>query len=171
MRGEQHLITTSGKYKYVRRGSPKLMTEHRLVLHMTDPRQNECDLVVHHIDGNKSNNSPDNLVWMSKKDHASLHHSGENHSPCSGESNANYRHGMCVGGQSKQYKKIHNKKYYQSNREAVLSKQRMYADAHREHKRWYDKLRYWEKRFAASESQTEKEACLKKIIQLKENAL
>lgn len=30
--------------------------------------------VVHHIDGNKKNNSPENLLVMSQSDHVKLHH-------------------------------------------------------------------------------------------------
>lgn len=31
------------------------------------------DFVIHHIDGNKKNNCPENLKYMSRKDHSSLH--------------------------------------------------------------------------------------------------
>lgn len=31
------------------------------------------EFVIHHIDGNKKNNSPENLKFMSRKDHSSLH--------------------------------------------------------------------------------------------------
>lgn len=31
------------------------------------------DFVIHHIDGNKNNNRPANLILLHKKDHARLH--------------------------------------------------------------------------------------------------
>lgn len=162
-------LETSGKYKYIRRGQPKLTVEHRLIMHQKDPRDDEENLVVHHIDGNKANNDPSNLMWMTNSEHQRLHHLDENHFPCAGEDNANYRHGMCVGGQSKEYKSTHNKKCYQQHREERLAKQNVYCAEHREHKRWYDKINYWTKELSSATSEERRDVCLRKIQYLKEN--
>jgi len=42
--------------------------EHRAVIGVNDP-----DLIVHHIDGNPSNNSSDNLEVMTKAEHNRIH--------------------------------------------------------------------------------------------------
>ncbi len=56
-------------YYYVRN-----VCKHRLVAYAFGlfPDYN-YDLVIHHIDGDKSNNSVDNLVAMTKEDHIALH--------------------------------------------------------------------------------------------------
>lgn len=161
-------LNPRGKYKYIKRGLTKETTEHRHALHIADPRENEHELVVHHIDGDKSNNDPSNLVWMTKSEHARLHHLGENHFPCSGESNPNYRHGMCVDGHSQEYKSIHNHKCYIKHREERLAKQNAYGALHREHKRWIDKVNYWNKQLGLAETEERKEVCRKRISDLKE---
>lgn len=43
------------------------------------------DEVVHHIDGDTTNDEFSNLQLMSDSEHKSLHNSGENHYNCSGE--------------------------------------------------------------------------------------
>lgn len=48
----------------VRRNSPV----HRLVLHAFDPRPNEEELEVHHIDGNPANNNLENLMWVTHEE-------------------------------------------------------------------------------------------------------
>lgn len=47
--------------------------EHRLVMEQELGRYLEPDEVVHHIDSNRQNNDPDNLVVMSYRDHLDLH--------------------------------------------------------------------------------------------------
>lgn len=162
-------LVSSGQYKYVSRGQPKLTTEHRVVLMTVDPREDAADLEIHHVDGNKGNNDPANLVWMTKSEHSRLHHLGENHFPCGGKDNANYRHGMCVGGQSKEYKKMHNRKDYQAHKKERLEKQKAYADAHKEHISWYHKMRYWEKKLQEADTDERRNVCENKIKELKEN--
>lgn len=47
--------------------------EHRLVMEEMLGRYLETDEIVHHIDGNKANNDPDNLAVMDKGQHISEH--------------------------------------------------------------------------------------------------
>lgn len=49
--------------------------EHILVVEENIGRQLKQEEIVHHIDGNKTNNSFENLAVMSQAEHASLHHS------------------------------------------------------------------------------------------------
>lgn len=163
-------IESKGKYKYSIKDG-KFVAMHRYILHSVDPRPNENELVVHHIDGNKANNDPSNLVWMTKSEHSRLHHLGENHFPCSGKDNANYKHGLCINGYSKEYVKYHNHKTYLNHREDRLKKQNAYAIEHRDHKRWYDKMRHWTKQLELATTPERKDECTKQINMLKENAL
>lgn len=41
---------------------------HRLILHAFDPRPNEEELEVHHIDGNPANNNLENLMWVTHEE-------------------------------------------------------------------------------------------------------
>lgn len=45
---------------------------HRLILHAFDPRQNEDELEVHHIDGNPENNNLKNLMWVTHEENISF---------------------------------------------------------------------------------------------------
>ena len=163
-------LVISGKYKTITNEHGKSVQEHRYVMHQVDPRPNEDELVVHHIDGNKSNNDPSNLMWMTVSEHMKLHKTGENHFRCDGEYNANYRHGMCVDGCSKEYKSLHNHKTYMRHRKERLEKQNAYAITHREHKRWYDKLRHWKKQLLLAETEDRILECKSHIQALEGNA-
>ena len=48
--------------------------EHRVVAEQMLGRPLHRGEIVHHIDGNKHNNSPDNLQVMTQADHLRLHH-------------------------------------------------------------------------------------------------
>ena len=165
-------INPRGKYKHIRDENGKLIKQHRYVLHQIDPRPNENELEVHHIDGDKSNNDPSNLMWMSKSDHMRLHHLGENHFPCSGTNSANYRHGMCMGGKrTKEYVQYHNHKTYMKHREQRLAKQNEYGAMHRDHKRWYDKVRHWTKQLELASTEERRTECINRLNALKEVAI
>ena len=86
-----------------------------------------------------------------------------------GENNPNYRHGMCVNGYSKEYKSIFNQKSYQAHRDERLAKQNEYGENHREHKRWYDKVRYWESELLCANTNERTAKCLSKLNWLNEH--
>lgn len=165
-------INPRGKYKFMRGKDGKLISQHRYIMHQIDPRPNELELEVHHKDGDKSNNDPSNLIWMTKSEHMRLHHLGENHFPCSGTDSANYRHGMCSGGrQTKEYKQYHNHKTYMKHRDTRLAKQNAYSAEHREHKRWYDKMRHWSRQLELATTEERRIECEQRIKMLKEEAI
>ena len=49
------------------------ITEHRIIVEEMLGRKLSSDEVVHHIDGNKWNNNPDNLMVVTRKEHALIH--------------------------------------------------------------------------------------------------
>lgn len=66
-------------YFYVvlfRNGKRKNKTIHRLVLEAFHPIKNIDIYVAHHKDGNKLNNTLENLGWRDKFFHNGMHHSG-----------------------------------------------------------------------------------------------
>ena len=65
------LFTDRDGYKRVsitQNGKAKQTGIHRLILHAFDPRENEEELEVHHIDGNPANNNLDNLQWVTHEE-------------------------------------------------------------------------------------------------------
>lgn len=52
--------------------------EHRVIMEQLIGRKLKADEVVHHIDGDRHNNSPNNLQLMKKGEHTSLHMTGWN---------------------------------------------------------------------------------------------
>ena len=54
---------------------------HRLVLHTYDPRPNENELEVHHIDGNPANNNLNNLQWVTHEENIKFIDSNKLKSP------------------------------------------------------------------------------------------
>jgi len=69
-------------YRYIyspdhpKRGCNKTVAEHRLVMEKKLNRLLETGEIVHHIDGNKQNNSPDNLILTKRGVHEKEYHSG-----------------------------------------------------------------------------------------------
>lgn len=59
--------------------------EHRLVWEQANDRELLPDERVHHIDGIRSNNTPENLVALTNSRHSSLHHKGKQVAPVSDE--------------------------------------------------------------------------------------
>jgi hypothetical protein len=66
-------------YKKLRISRHETRDEHRVVMERILGFRLPRDLVVHHIDGNKRNNRPENLSVMRLRDHSSLHWSPESH--------------------------------------------------------------------------------------------
>lgn len=59
-------------YKAINRNG-EVRSEHRIIMERIIGRRLSFDEVVHHIDGDKSNNSPDNLMVVSRREHALIH--------------------------------------------------------------------------------------------------
>jgi hypothetical protein len=57
-------------YKKIKRKDGTTIDEHRLLM---AEKLAEPGLIVHHIDGDKRNNAPDNLAVMTRAEHACLH--------------------------------------------------------------------------------------------------
>ncbi len=60
-------------YVMVRLGNAKYAREHKLVMEQKLGRSLAPDEIVHHIDGNKSNNHPDNLTLTNNLEHNRYH--------------------------------------------------------------------------------------------------
>jgi hypothetical protein len=61
-------------YRFIKVSKNKWVEEHRLVLERHLDRALSKDEVVHHINGNPSDNRPENLVAMTKSNHQKLHY-------------------------------------------------------------------------------------------------
>lgn len=64
-------------YLEITRGAHKGRSQHRVVAESMIGRQLGRDEVVHHIDHDRSNNDPSNLVVMTLSEHTRLHRTGE----------------------------------------------------------------------------------------------
>ena len=83
----------SGKYyQAVKIGGVK-HDLHRLIAEQTIGRPLTSNEVVHHIDGNKQNNDPANLVVLTRAEHSKLHATGQTKPPqtCAKLAKANTR--------------------------------------------------------------------------------
>lgn len=65
-------ISTNGYVTFIN-GNKKGMALHRLVMEEVIGRKLLREEIVHHIDGNRLNNAPENLTIMSNCEHARLH--------------------------------------------------------------------------------------------------
>jgi HNH endonuclease len=73
---EENAIGTSNKqsgYVEITRGEHKGRSVHVVIMEQRIGRRLKPDEVVHHIDGNRSNNSDDNLALMTRAAHTRLH--------------------------------------------------------------------------------------------------
>jgi len=66
---------SKGKRKYV--GNGEYQSVHRLVWISANNQEIPKGYQVHHIDGNKRNNNPDNLILLSEREHKKLHRAQE----------------------------------------------------------------------------------------------
>lgn len=76
LRGEKYASgtrVTSQGYAEFTRGENKGKLVHRVAAECLLGRQLLQGEVVHHIDGNRLNNTPENLLVMNRHDHSSLH--------------------------------------------------------------------------------------------------
>ena len=60
------------KYKAISRNG-EVRSERRILMESIIGRRLAFDEVVHHIDGDKSNNDPNNLMIVSRREHALIH--------------------------------------------------------------------------------------------------
>lgn len=67
-------------YFEITRGKHKGRGEHRVIMEGKLGRKLAHDEIVHHVDGDKTNNTPSNLVVMSASQHASHHATERNES-------------------------------------------------------------------------------------------
>jgi hypothetical protein len=63
-------------YKRIKTTEKRSIDEHRHLMQVHLGRKLGWDEVIHHKDGNKRNNSLDNLVVMSRSEHGRLHSTG-----------------------------------------------------------------------------------------------
>lgn len=64
-------------YRYIWLSDGTSKPEHIQIMEEKIGRKLHKDECVHHIDGNRSNNSPDNLMLMKRGEHSSLHRKKE----------------------------------------------------------------------------------------------
>jgi len=63
----------NGKYKKIRLSRVKVIDEHRLIMMKKLGRSLSVNEVVHHVNGDKSDNSFENLKVMSRDSHSKMH--------------------------------------------------------------------------------------------------
>lgn len=102
-------ITSSG-YKMVYIGAKKYIPEHRYLVEKKTGKKLGDNYDVHHKDGNKLNNSIDNLEILKKGTHTALHHRGEknNHSKLCTADVLSIRYQNKLGVTAKELAKIYN---------------------------------------------------------------
>ena len=61
-------------YLFLRQDDGSYKAEHRIIMEKELGRELNSDEIVHHIDENKKNNSIDNLVVLTRAEHAKIHH-------------------------------------------------------------------------------------------------
>lgn len=67
--GKKTYIDQKGYFRFINTGK----SVHRWVVEKIIGEKIPQDIIVHHVDGNKLNNDPSNLMLMSNRDHSLLH--------------------------------------------------------------------------------------------------
>ena len=78
--GKAHL-NNDGYYVIVNNGENHMKYLHRLIYEKTHKLTLLSSAIIHHEDGNRSNNSIENLKMMSRAEHNSIHHKDKINSP------------------------------------------------------------------------------------------
>lgn len=94
-----HPITFNKRYPYILIRGRRAVRAHRHIIEDRIGRKIGGDESVHHIDGNKQNWAPDNLVLMKDSDHRSAETTAHNHAR--GRVPVYYK--CCVCGKEKKY--------------------------------------------------------------------
>jgi len=77
MQGKRKIVHHHDGYDYLYIGNGKYQSVHRLVWISANNQEIPRGYQVHHIDGNKRNNNPDNLILLSEREHKKLHRAQE----------------------------------------------------------------------------------------------
>ena len=67
------------QYKAIKKDKT-VKSEHRLIMESILGRELRTDEIVHHIDGDKWNNNPSNLMIVTREEHARIHYDDINRS-------------------------------------------------------------------------------------------
>ncbi len=65
-------LKAKGKYKFIRHGG-KTIQEHQVIGRRLFRRRSNWTMRIHHKNGDKSDNTPDNLELLSTQNHSRLH--------------------------------------------------------------------------------------------------
>jgi hypothetical protein len=101
-------ISPTTGYKYIKIDG-KDIGEHTLVAELKIGRRLREGEVVHHINGNKTDNRPENLVVMTNEEHVALHHALPKIAVCSKCGETKRIHGRNLCATCYHYELIHGR--------------------------------------------------------------